>query len=366
MRCSHPPGNLRKCRYGIRWILFFRDVLALDADGDGKVTPDEFRKGMAERFARVDADGDGVISRQEFEAYWTGRGLQPPRVAEIPPDADQKLAPQCAAAKAGKDDKLVIFNTQQAATNATVAIGSTELVTKAAKVVVEPGPEPLYLVLIAGERMIWQFEGATDRVKHAVLASIAPYDAKGTPVGATGLPADVVTIAPGGQCGRFWVNLNTRDGQLAERAQLLFGHRPDVVLGADSSLWKLRLPSGRISKPEQADFRNSLKIYQPDPILLHAKTEMLWFAAIVSPIEATNVIAGQPVKPYETLPGYAGLLQLILKGAVEHIEDNEFMVRRQIAFPIELHSSSTVITFRVPKGVPAPTGDPGNSKVIIE
>lgn len=49
---------------------------AMDADGDGRVTPEEMQAARAAqraeraqaRFTRLDADGDGVISRAEFEA----------------------------------------------------------------------------------------------------------------------------------------------------------------------------------------------------------------------------------------------------------------------------------------------------------
>lgn len=41
---------------------------AMDADGDGFVTREEFTRPMAEAFARMDADGDGRLSESEREA----------------------------------------------------------------------------------------------------------------------------------------------------------------------------------------------------------------------------------------------------------------------------------------------------------
>ena len=39
----------------------------LDADGDGKISPDEFRTGMQAELAKYDADGNGSLSLAEFE-----------------------------------------------------------------------------------------------------------------------------------------------------------------------------------------------------------------------------------------------------------------------------------------------------------
>lgn len=41
---------------------------AFDADGDGSLTPDEFRTGLEGRLSEFDADGDGSLSIDEFEA----------------------------------------------------------------------------------------------------------------------------------------------------------------------------------------------------------------------------------------------------------------------------------------------------------
>jgi hypothetical protein len=40
----------------------------IDADGDGKITLEEFRAPQESRFAMLDANGDGVIDQDEFGA----------------------------------------------------------------------------------------------------------------------------------------------------------------------------------------------------------------------------------------------------------------------------------------------------------
>ena len=41
----------------------------MDADGDGKVSREEFMKKYDAKFDRIDADGDGMINDAEYEAY---------------------------------------------------------------------------------------------------------------------------------------------------------------------------------------------------------------------------------------------------------------------------------------------------------
>lgn len=51
----------------------------LDADGDGKLTLEEFRAPMQERMKAADADGDGVLSQEEVDAAreaMRGQGLK--------------------------------------------------------------------------------------------------------------------------------------------------------------------------------------------------------------------------------------------------------------------------------------------------
>jgi len=41
----------------------------MDADGDGKVTKDEFMQGHEAMFHKIDSNGDGVIDQQERDAH---------------------------------------------------------------------------------------------------------------------------------------------------------------------------------------------------------------------------------------------------------------------------------------------------------
>jgi collagen type III alpha len=44
-----------------------RDLMQMDANGDGKVTKEEVPEGMRDFFDRIDANGDGAIDRAEAD-----------------------------------------------------------------------------------------------------------------------------------------------------------------------------------------------------------------------------------------------------------------------------------------------------------
>ena len=342
----------------------YRDLLGFDADGDGKTTFKEYTDAMERRFAGIDSDGDGVISRAEFDAYWQRSGLQAPKVAEIQPSFEEKVAIECAVPKPAKDVKFVLFNGYRPVALSTAAIGSQDKETGTTKVIIEPGPEPLYLVMIAWDRVIWQFEGAVERVKRVILAEAGVNEREGPPVGATGLAKEVVTVSGSGRCGIFWVNMNKKNLKEAqERTKLLFGREADVMV-ASENMWNLRLPSGTVSVPSQAD--QSKTFPDLDPNWRSVRGDLLTFyPGGLMRVDAAAVIGGQAATNYDVLPEQAGLLQLLIDGALVRGERGDFVVTRQTRFPAGL-AGSHAVRFIVPKGVPRPAGDPGHSKVTME
>jgi Ca2+-binding EF-hand superfamily protein len=342
----------------------YRGLLSFDTDGDGKTTFKEYTDAMEHRFAGFDTDGDGVISRAEFDAYWQRSGLPAPKVAEIQPGFEEKVADECAVPKPAKDVKFVLFNGYRPVALSTAAIGSQDKETRTTKVIIEPGPEPLYLVMIAWDRVVWQFEGAVERVKRVILAEAGVNEREGSPVGATGLAREVVTVSNSGRCGLFWVNMNKKNlKETQERTRLLFGREADVMVSSQD-MWNLQLPSGTVSVPSQAD--QSKTFPSLDPNWHSVRGDLLTFyPGGLMRIDATAVIGGQAVTNYEVLPEQAGLLQLLIDGALVRNDRGDFVVTRQARFPAGL-SGAHAVQFIVPKGVPRPAGDPGHSKVIME
>jgi hypothetical protein len=340
--------------------------LGFDTDGDGKTTLAEFTAGMEKRFFEVDTDGNGIISRPEFDAYWQRLGRTPPPVEAVSTGFEDQLVETCAVPRPTKDASIVLFNAYSAEGLSSVAIGSQDQVTEASRVIIESGDQPLYLVLIAHRRMMWKFEGAVGRVQRVVLVAIAGSGAAPTPVGATGLPRNVITFGGSGNCMTFWVNMHGRYPDLVQRySRLLFLREPNVVAQAEN-VWNLRLPSGQVSAPTRIEQQRTLPIDNPTAVELNRIREqmLLYSPGGLVPIDLAAVVAAQPAERYEVFPGNAGLLQLMLEGAIEQTRNGDFLVREKIRFPAGL--PGPWFTFQVPKGVPVPSGDPGNIRVWSE
>jgi Ca2+-binding EF-hand superfamily protein len=344
----------------------YQTMLAF-ANRDGKTTMDEFVTALEKRFAEVDTDEDGIISREEFDAYWSRVGRPAPQVAAIQPSPQELAAEQCKLPRAPKDARVIVFNGYSFDGLSSVAIGSQDEITNATRVVIEPGREPLYLLLVGWNRVIWQFEGAVDRVKHAVLATVTAYDGKPTPAGATGLPQNIVTIAHQDPCTQFWVNMTTKHADDTRNSmRLLTGRPPDSIIDR-GDVWNLHLPSGQVLKPTNDERRRGIPWSgRAGPDASKFTTKMLTYnRGGVVRIDADRVVSGQPATPYEVLPGHAGLVQLMLAGAIDVGQGDDILIRRQIRIPPGLAGALTE-RFVLLKGVPAPTGSPGHSTVVSE
>jgi len=345
----------------------YKTMLSFDANGDGKTTREEYTEAMRRRFAEMDSDGDDLISQAEFDGYWQRKGVPAPKVAAIQPSYEEKLAAECAPPRPAKDAKLIVFNGHQFAALSSVAIGSQDAVTMTAKVVIESGTQPLYLVIIGWQRAIWQFEGAVERVQHLVLGGITPARGPGVPAGAVGIAKDRISFADAGKCGTFWVNMNQRYPDLVrERGKLLFGRAPDALLQA-AELGTLHLPSGQVTpRPEKAVWSKTIQFDESNAELgLMRRVVLRFYPGGVVDFAPESVVAGQAVALYEVLPEAAGLLQLTIQGALVRNAKGEYVVQRPMRFPAGL-AGGHAVRFLVPKGVPRPTGDPGHSRVVIE
>lgn len=67
---AHAESGSDKMGHGMRMQHSFED---LDADSDGRITPEEMAAHMQARFEGADADGDGALSRDELIARMTER-----------------------------------------------------------------------------------------------------------------------------------------------------------------------------------------------------------------------------------------------------------------------------------------------------
>ena len=112
------------------------------------------------------------------------------------------------------------------------------------RITIEPGPGPLYVVLVSAGRMIWQFDGAVDRVVKAVLVTNAGVQVATRGV-ATGLAPDVVTLVARSDCMKAFVEQPSIDAARAvSEVRRRAGQTPATVVAVEIArhIW---MPSGR-------------------------------------------------------------------------------------------------------------------------
>jgi hypothetical protein len=113
--------------------------------------------------------------------------------------AEQTMRADCALPKPSAAAKMLLLGTYETEALSSVALATQDMVTNTGSVVIEPGKEPLYIVLTSMQPTIWRFLGATERVERVVVTDSRIRMSKTardpTPlVGVIGLPPARVTI----------------------------------------------------------------------------------------------------------------------------------------------------------------------------
>jgi Ca2+-binding EF-hand superfamily protein len=329
----------------------YRMIMSFDADGNGAVTVEEADREAERFFGLIDVDKDGTLSRSEVEAF--GRQMAPlARPDDILMRAAEKQAQEreakkkldCALPKPSDAATILLLDAYGTGVDAlsTATIWSQWISTGAGSIDIQPGTGPLYIVVASNGPVIWQLSGAVDRIERLVLAGertgINESLPEQTPlIGATGVPADRVTILGQAGCMSYLAGPSFARLQAAGEA--------------------VRRETGR----------NPIAIKPRKQIAATALSDELrrFYPGGVVEIDPRTVVASQPVERYEVMPEEAGLMQLERDGSIARNDQGEFMVRRKIRFPAGLHGAH-LVRFRIQKGVAMPEGDPGHSCVIVE
>jgi Ca2+-binding EF-hand superfamily protein len=375
-----------------------KQALTLDASSKGSVSLNEFLATGAAIFRKLDRDGDGKVTQQELVDFWRAPSApdaaQPVTAAEPAPasssqttetqrprqgGADATMLAPCTMPEPSAKAKVVLLSTYETQALSTVTLGSQDVVVHAGRIIVEPGEDPLYVLIPTYGPTIWQFSGAVERIERLIMSSLitGPNSGNGNApslVGATGVKADRVSFFARSRCLRFFSEVpSVASIQALAAVRQAVGRPPDVVSAA-APVIAFSVPSGKVDMVragsknltiEKSEEGNSGTIIVGSGPGNERDDFYTYSPAGLFKIDPKTVIASVPAEPYEVYPQQAGLIQLFKSGALTQNKSGEYIVQKKMRFPAGLYGAHSV-KFAVPRGVPTPEGDPGHSCVAVE
>ncbi|MGU3588662.1 hypothetical protein [Methylobacterium brachiatum] len=359
---------------------------SLDADGDGVISAAEWDAALQSAFRSADGDGDGQLSKDEVER--AAQAIATARDAVLRAESarrraaeGRKRAAACRVPVAPAGARLVVVGAYEGAALSTASIGGDDREVTVSRLVIEPGPEPLHLVLSSYDANVWLVTGAVERVAQVFASSQQAGAEKRPRVGVVGVPPERVRFAAEAACLPYFYQPQSREWTTAlTTIEALFGRAPDAAVGA-YSIATMGVPSGR--PDAQAALPGAVALPAGGPARA-TWAEMLRFnpAGLVS-VAPEQVAAPLPVKRYGVLPQEAGLAQLIEEGALKAVgvgrrstfeADNRpvvaatasgLLILRRVRLPAGLNGAHSV-RFVLGRGVPMPEGSPGHSCIVSE
>ena len=285
---------------------------------------------------------------------------------------DPAARPECKVAAVDPDHAFIAASVYQGETLTNLQLNTPDHATTAIRVMVAPGDKPITVLLQAEEAVIWDFEGAVERVARAIVLTNSERQAaihglsaqQGDFLQITGCPQPSIPLQR--IAGDGWGGI----------IRQTFGRAPDRVV-AKYAATSLELPDGSFQSPA-ARARTAATPAEQD--LLH------FFPGGFRVIEPASVLSAGAVLAPETWPAQAGLMQLERAGAirppgraeteafVEGISRRfrsrlspdyrmrlgfDYVVTREITMPAGLYGAHSK-NFLVLPGVPEPRGKTGH------
>lgn len=288
-----------------------------------------------------------------------------PDASGYEPAAEREHA-DCAYPGYPEGAQVVLLSTGRGLAISSAALGGQDVSTTSVLVVVEPGDRPLYVIGVSSSAVLWRFSGATERIRRLVLAGTRNVSSSewGTriPMGETGLPRDNVTFLTDTSCLLAFGKSSSREAEAdAGRVKDRLGHAPDVIAARDA-VTRISIPSASIvassmdDSPEGRELEKQrlLSFFSTDPLAGHPLDYDVAdrFPNGVMQVSSDDVIANVPVERYDTLPGSAGLKQLVDRGALQQVNADLYRILRPMRMPAEISGAH----FTLMKGVPQPEG----------
>jgi Ca2+-binding EF-hand superfamily protein len=387
-----------------------QSLMVFAPEGKSAVTLADIEPAAEALFRLVDTDGDGKLSQDEIKTYRSrpdqpeeqARRAAQARMAEreqkkreaqetrkkaeeahAKQEAEARIA--CVMPKASDAAKVVLLGAYQTEALSSVTIGYQDVSVGVGNVMVEPGSEPIYLVIASYRPTIWRFYGAVERIERLVLTSMVGEPdragSEGKPlVGATGLPAERVTFFGKSRCIAYFTEAPSSTAAIAAGLIKRELGKDVATVAGRYSFADVSVPSSRFQTTKDSDAGKLVIIKPAGSLKIEGNTsnvivrtgpsslesELMRFnPGGVVEVDPKRVIASMPVERYEVLPQQAGLLQLVKSGKLAQNGHGEFLIKEKIRFPAELSGAHSV-KFLLMRGVPVPDGDPGHCDVISE
>jgi EF hand len=320
---------------------------------------------------RADAKRTGEEARAQREAAAAQQRAEARHRAEesrAKQETEQRAA--CAMPKASEAAKVVVISGYETEALSSVAIGSQNAPMRTGTIEVEPGKDPIYLVAVLFDPVIWRLKGAVERIEGLVLTTSRAETVDGR-----------LQDKPLGKCMNSFVEMPSSGAAATLAAISREVGKEAATVAVQYSFSDVSVPSGNMHSLRGADAKKVMVIQQStgglkvegssDNVVIYAAAQdpetslKRYSPGGVETIDPGEVVAPLPVEKYEVLPEEAGLVQLLHEGKIAQNRSGEYLIKQKIRFPSGLYGGHGV-EFLLLKGVPRPDGDPGHSKVISE
>jgi hypothetical protein len=274
--------------------------------------------------------------------------------------AGQGPATQCDLPDAAVNERIVVAYTKHGSAASSVSLVGPDRATTASQIAVEPGDEPIFLVVASVWPMVSVITGDTQRLSHVVVASRRETTDGKSAAGVVGVPPEVVSpLLSLPDCLDRFFDSGPEAAEIAERQlEAALGRKVDAVRWGVTTK-QVFVPSGRRVDAEPQDA----------PIGFDPKT---WRSALETypaglvEVDPAEVVSVAMPERYRVLPGHFGLAQLVHSGAMERLDGLNFRLVRPIPrYPPGLLGSQIVRIFLAPRAF-EPKGDPGGACVVSE
>lgn len=279
-------------------------------------------------------------------ACFISGAAQSERGPRFPPPRDIS---SCRLTRVDPDHLLVVAGVMEGDTLANLQLGDPDAITTVVRVEVETGPSPLAIVLESEDSVIWDFEGAVERVDSAIVI------AKGRrhPAAVRGLPEKAIRFPDMEGCPPVILP----PWQKKNNVEFYFGRAADRVV-SEGKARSLKLPTAEFTQPSGLELTDKSGI---------ERDLFGYYPGGLRKVDAKSVVSSVPALEPETFPVEAGLLQLEMIGAIRRPEPLEkmrsrrvdYVITREIMLPPGLFGAHSK-NFLVFSGVPDPRGSIGH------